>query len=172
MTRRTELDAIVAKPYAVEFVYGETPEEGVVAQVAEWPGCMTSGTTREEALSHLKEAMRDWVEARVKAELEIPPPMATYSGRVLLRIPRTVHRAAEQRAREEGTSLNTWLTTAIARELGPAASRSQRPRSHAAKTRIARTVSPRSPKAGEKTRIRRSGRLAPLRGRTDARRPA
>ncbi len=119
MKKVDPLEEILAKPYAVEFVYGETPQEGVVAQVAEWPGCMTAGATREVALSHLKDAMRDWAEARLIAKLEIPEPMATYSGRVLLRIPRTVHRAAEQRAREEGTSLNTWLTTAIARELGP-----------------------------------------------------
>ena len=118
MTRK-ELDAILAKPYAIEFIYGETPSEGVVAQVAEWPGCMTVGATREEALAHLEDAMRDWVEARAAAKLDIPEPMATYSGKVLLRIPRNVHRAAEQRARQEGTSLNTWLTTAIARELGP-----------------------------------------------------
>jgi antitoxin HicB len=114
------LDAILAKPYAIEFVYGETADEGVVAQVAEWPGCMTAGATREEAVAHLEDAMRDWVEARLRAKFDIPEPMATYSGKVLLRMPRTVHRAAEQRAREEGTSLNTWLTTAIARELGPA----------------------------------------------------
>lgn len=44
--------------------------------------------------------------------------MAAYSGRVLLRMPRDIHRAADRRAQESGTSLNTWLTTAIARELG------------------------------------------------------
>lgn len=113
------LEAILTRPYAVEFVYGETPDEGVVAQVAEWPGCMTAGATREEAVARLEDAMRDWVEARLRANLDIPEPMATYSGKVLLRMPRNVHRAAEQRARQEGTSLNTWLATAIARELGP-----------------------------------------------------
>ena len=120
MRSRAELDTILARPYTIEFVYGETPDEGVVAQVAEWPGCMTAGATREEAIAHLDDAMHDWAEARLRAKLEIPEPMATYSGKVLLRMPRNVHRAAEQRAREEGTSLNTWLATAVARELGPA----------------------------------------------------
>ncbi len=119
MTKKVELERILARPYAVEFVYGETPDEGVVARVAEWPGCMTAGATREEAIAHLDGAMHDWAEARLKAHLDIPEPMAKYSGKVLLRMPRNVHRAAEQRARDEGTSLNTWLTTAIARELGP-----------------------------------------------------
>jgi antitoxin HicB len=120
MTRNAQLDEILARPYTIEFVYGETPDEGVVAQVAEWPGCMTAGATREEAIAHLEDAMHDWAEARLKAKLEIPEPFAIYSGKILLRMPRSVHRAVEQRAREEGTSLNTWLTTAIARELGPA----------------------------------------------------
>lgn len=119
-TKRAEIEAILAKPYAVELVYGETPDEGVLAQVTEWPGCMTAGETREEALSHIEDAMWDWAEARLQAGLDIPEPMAAYSGKVLLRIPRDIHRAAERRARDEGTSLNTWLTTAIARELGPA----------------------------------------------------
>lgn len=147
MRGKAELDAILARPYTIEFVYGETPDEGVVAQVAEWPGCMTAGATREEAIAHLDDAMHDWVEARLRAKLEIPEPMATYSGKVLLRMPRNVHRAAEQRARREGTSLNTWLATAIARELGPAgdvktraaASSGRIPRKSARRVRHGRT---------------------------------
>lgn len=120
MTSKAELDAILARPYTIEFVYGESPDEGVVAHVAEWPGCMSAGATREEAIAHLEDAMYDWADARLGVRLEIPEPMAAHSGKVLLRMPRSVHRAAEQRARKEGTSLNTWLATAIARELGPA----------------------------------------------------
>lgn len=119
MPKRAEIEAIIRKPYAIELVYGETPEEGVLARVAEWPGCMTAGDTREQALAHIEDAMYDWVEGRRQDGLEVPEPMATYSGKVLLRMPRQIHRAADRRARNEGTSLNTWLTTAIARELGP-----------------------------------------------------
>lgn len=126
MAGKGELDTILARPYAIEFIYGETPDEGIVAQVTEWPGCMTAGATREEAIAHLEDAMHDWAEARLRARLDIPEPMAAYSGKVLLRMPRDVHRAAEQRARREGTSLNTWLATAIARELGPARDRKTR----------------------------------------------
>ncbi len=136
-----ELEAMLAKPYAIELVYGETPDEGVVARVAEWPGCMTAGATREEAIVHLEDAMRDWVQARARAKLDIPEPMATYSGKVLLRIPGNVHRAAEQRARREGTSLNTWLTTAIAREIGP--------------TRDLKTRAPASPRRAHRKDARR-----------------
>lgn len=115
---RRNVEGIIRKPYGIELVYGETPEEGVVAQVVEWPGCMTAGDTREEALAHIGDAMRDWVEDRLDRDLDVPEPMAAYSGKVLLRMPRDIHRAADRRAKESGTSLNTWLTTAIARELG------------------------------------------------------
>ena len=35
-------------------------------------------------------------------------------------MPRKLHQDAERRATVEGVSLNTWLTSAVARELGPA----------------------------------------------------
>lgn len=138
-----DIDEIIRRPYGVELIYGETPDEGVVAQIVEWPGCMTAGDSREEALAHLGDAMRDWVEARVSAKLDVPEPMAAYSGKVLLRMPRDVHRAAERRARKEGTSLNTWLTTAIARELGPAVAEAARASGAGPKRRTPR---PRKPK--------------------------
>src|SRR5256712_13741530 len=47
MTKRRasneKLDEILRRPYTIEIEYGETPEEGVAAYVAEWPGCITAG---------------------------------------------------------------------------------------------------------------------------------
>ena len=116
----SEIEAILRKPYSIDLVYGDTPDDGVMAKVAEWPGCMTAGDTREEALAHIGDAMRDWVEARLEDGLDIPEPAAAFSGKLLLRLPRDLHRDADRRAKAEGVSLNQWLGTAIARELGPA----------------------------------------------------
>jgi len=119
---RREVEEIIRKPYAVELTYGEHPDEGVVAQVAEWPGCMTAGDSREEALAHIEDAMRDWVEDRLARDLDIPEPMAAYSGKVLLRMPRDIHRAAEQRARravdERGEQVPNVEWSVQRRELG------------------------------------------------------
>lgn len=116
---KSKIEAIIRKPYRIDLVYGDTPEDGVVAKVAEWPGCLTAGDTREDALAHIGDAMWDWVEGRLEDGLDVPAPTAAFSGKLLLRLPRDIHRDADHRARAEGVSLNQWLGTAIARELGP-----------------------------------------------------
>lgn len=42
----------------------------------------------------------------------------TYSGKVNLRMPRTLHRDLARRAEEEGVSLNQFMVVALARAIG------------------------------------------------------
>src|SRR3989442_8581332 len=77
---KNEIEAIVNRPYTIEVIYGEAPDDGVLARVAEWPGCLTAGDTREEALSRIGDAMRDWVKARLERGLPIAEPMTEYGG--------------------------------------------------------------------------------------------
>jgi predicted RNase H-like HicB family nuclease len=116
---KKQIEEIVARPYSVEFEYGDSSDEGVLAFIAEWPDCFAAGRTREKAVVELDRTMRELVVYRVEHDLDIPEPDAGSSGRVLLRLPRKLHHDAERRASLDGVSLNTWLTTAIARELGP-----------------------------------------------------
>lgn len=116
---KRQIEEIVARPYSVEFEYGESPDEGVLAFIAEWPDCFAAGPTREEAVVALDRTMQELVAYRLERDLDFPEPGAGSSGRVLLRLPRKLHHDAERRATLEGVSLNTWLATAIARELGP-----------------------------------------------------
>src|SRR2546430_8851073 len=48
-----KLDEILRRPYTIEIEYGETPEEGVAAYVAEWPGCITAGAAREGGVARI-----------------------------------------------------------------------------------------------------------------------
>ncbi len=41
-----------------------------------------------------------------------------YSGRILLRMPRSLHRDLADRSRLEGVSLNQFIVTALARAVG------------------------------------------------------
>lgn len=124
--QRPDVDEIVRRPYTVEVVYGETAEDGVLARIAEWPGCMTAAETRVEAVAQLEDAMRDWVEAAATQGLEIPEPLAEYGGSVLVRMPRTFHRDAARRAAAEGVSMNQWISAQIARALGAEAGATSR----------------------------------------------
>lgn len=135
------IDEIVRRPYTVEVVYGETDDEGVLAQIAEWPGCMTAGDTRTEALARIEDAMRDWAEARLAEGSEVPGPMADYRGSILLRLAKTLHRDAAKRAQREGVSLNQWIATTVARAVD---AREDRP---AAMTTQLRTPAPASEEA-------------------------
>lgn len=116
---KIDVEPIVRRPYTIEFEYPDDPEEGVLAYVAEWPDCFAAGRTREEAVKELGKAMRELAAYRLQHKLEIPEPLARYSGRVLLRMPKRIHRDAERRAEAEGVSLNQWLSTTIAQAIGP-----------------------------------------------------
>lgn len=125
---KREVEAIAQRPYGVEFEYGHDPGEGVLARIAEWPDVFAAGDTRAEAAAELEHALRAMVAYALEQRQPIPEPGQDFGGKVLLRLPKTVHRDADRRARAEGVSLNQWLGSAIARELGPAAATPARPR--------------------------------------------
>ncbi|MBI4492643.1 MAG: toxin-antitoxin system HicB family antitoxin [Chloroflexi bacterium] len=76
----------------------------------ELPGCITAGETEVEALEHLKEAMESWLLVALERGISIPEPAPQpereYRGRMLVRMPRTLHRKLAQRAEQEGVSTN------------------------------------------------------------------
>src|SRR5437762_7774495 len=51
---RESVEEILARPYGVSFEYGESPSDGVLAYLAEWPDCFAAGRTRREALTQLE----------------------------------------------------------------------------------------------------------------------
>lgn len=115
---RKDIAEIVGRPYTIELEYGDTAEDGVVARVAEWWGCMTAASTRADALRRIEDAMHDWVEARLAAGLDIPEPMQQFGGKVLVTMPRSLHRDIAHRSDAEGVSMNQWISTTLARAVG------------------------------------------------------
>jgi hypothetical protein len=63
--------------------------------------------------------MRELAGYRLDHDLEIPETAPGYSGNVLLRTAKELHRDAERHATRDGVSLNPWLTTALPPEMGP-----------------------------------------------------
>ena len=54
----------------------EQDEDGVfVAEVPSLPGCISQGSTREEALKNIREAIEVYVESLEEHEDPIPPPI-------------------------------------------------------------------------------------------------
>ena len=101
-----------------------TAEEGggYLIEFPDLPGCMSDGETVEEAISNGAEAKRDWISAMHQAGRALPPPTVeateAYSGKWVLRTPKSLHRGLAERAREEGVSLNTLAIAILAQGLG------------------------------------------------------
>lgn len=91
-------------------------EGGFVAEIEDLPGCITQGETADEALANLDDARRLWLETAKEHGDPIPPPPTDrrYSGRLLVRMPKSLHRRLAEKARREGVSLNQYVVTVLA----------------------------------------------------------
>jgi predicted RNase H-like HicB family nuclease len=90
------------------------------ARILEFSGCVAQGDTVEEAYARLESAAEAWLEAALALGQSIPTPVEdqSYSGRVLVRLPRSLHRQAVEAARGDATSLNQFIVTAVAVRVG------------------------------------------------------
>ena len=81
------------------------------AEIIDLPGCVSHGDTPEEAIENLNEAKRLWIEDHLANGYDVPEPTDAkgFSGRVLLRLPKSVHYRLSRDAAREGVSLNSHL---------------------------------------------------------------
>lgn len=108
-------------PYHVELVRDEDEEgnAGWVAEVEELPGCMSQGGTAEEAATHVRDAMQDWISVALEDGKDIPLPRGEgYSGRFVVRIPSTLHAELAHAAERENVSLNSFTVGVLASSVG------------------------------------------------------
>ncbi|MBN2053446.1 toxin-antitoxin system HicB family antitoxin [bacterium] len=82
--------------------------------VPDLPGCVSYDKNLHAAVDNLREAKIDWMETALTAGVKIPEPSApsqqkSCSGKILLRIPRSLHARLSAEASEENVSLNQYL---------------------------------------------------------------
>lgn len=80
------------------------------AKVLELDGCQSTGETFEEAYEKLREAMEFWIETKLEGGFEVPLPVGdeNYSGKFIVRIPKSLHYKLAIEAQQEGISLNQY----------------------------------------------------------------
>jgi predicted RNase H-like HicB family nuclease len=80
------------------------------ATVREFDGCMSHGDTYTEAFENIRDAMEGWIETKLENGFPIPKPAddSQYSGKFVLRIPKTLHARLAIEAEKEGVSLNQY----------------------------------------------------------------
>lgn len=112
-----QVQEILKRPYR-KVITGDA-DEGFLIQVPDLPGCMTAGETMEEAVSMLPEAMACWLESVLLEGEPVPDPtpIPEYSGKMLVRMPKTLHRRLIERAEVEGVSANQLAVALLAKHL-------------------------------------------------------
>lgn len=106
------------KPYA-RMVTPDT-DGSFFAEIVEFPGCFATGKTATEALENLEGVALDWVNVVFAQGQDVPEPMDSndYSGKLVLRMTKGLHKRAALWAEREGVSLNQFINTCLAEAVG------------------------------------------------------
>lgn len=81
---------------------------------------MSDGETLEEAYDNIEDAKKEWLMSMLERRMRIPEPMdrEEFSGRFLVRLPKSLHKTLVQLSRKEGVSLNQYVANALAYRAG------------------------------------------------------
>jgi predicted RNase H-like HicB family nuclease len=90
------------------------------AEITEFPGCIATGGTAQEAYSNLEEVAESWLESTLARGQRVPDPVESnfYSGKLVARLPKSLHRKAAMQASRDGVSLNQFIVACIAEHCG------------------------------------------------------
>lgn len=95
-------------------VFWSDDDEGFIAVARDLPGCSAFGETRLEALDEFDHAVEAWIQAAQAAGNPVPEPSVRsaeprHSGKLLVRLPRTLHSKLAEEAEREAVSLNQYV---------------------------------------------------------------
>ena len=109
------IEYYMSLPYTFEMIYDS--EHAWFIRVKELPGCMSQGDNPNDAIEMIKDAMAGWLEISLDEGIPIPEPAPDedYSGKFVVRLPRSLHRQLVETAEREGVSLNQFVNVALAR---------------------------------------------------------
>ena len=93
--------------YMITLVFSEE-DGGFIAEIPDLPGCSAFGKTEQAALKEIRIAQELWLQTAKSEGRKIPRSSSEdrYSGRILARTPKSLHKALMERAKAEGVSLN------------------------------------------------------------------
>lgn len=118
----SQIEAEIERLRHLPYTFEVTAEDdgSWFARVVEFSGCITVGSTREEALRMLDDAMASWIEAKLEANEPVPQPIAaaSYSGKFIVRVAKALHRDLARSADANGVSLNQFVSTVLAQAVG------------------------------------------------------
>lgn len=107
-------------PYPVTLVRDDADKVQWIATIDALPGCSARGDTPDQALERVAAAVAAWVDAAEREGKDVPEPKSvqSHSGRLLLRMPQTLHAELSRVAEREHVSLNQFITDVLSGALG------------------------------------------------------
>lgn len=112
--QKNDIDYYLNLPYTLEVKeMNDGDGKYFFIKVKELEGCMSHGDSIDEAYEMIKDAMTSWIEAALDDLKEIPLPESlhedNYSGKFIVRVPKTLHKQLVEKAKNEGVSLNLYI---------------------------------------------------------------
>ena len=105
-------------PFVVKPVNKEEYGVKYVVEYVDFPGITGGGDTPEEAIKIATEGFNMFVDVLEEEGKSIQTfTHINYTGRVTLRVPKTMHMRITEMAEREGVSLNTYILDAISQKL-------------------------------------------------------
>lgn len=101
-------------------VFWSDEDEGYIAIAPDLPGSSAFGESEAEALRELDEVIAGWIAAAKAVGNPVPPPSTPskqHSGKLLVRMPRTLHRDLAEEALREGVSLNQYVVFVLSKRV-------------------------------------------------------
>jgi antitoxin HicB len=106
------------RPYHIAIARDD--DHGWIARVEELRGCEARGATYEEAARGIRVAMEEWIADALANRREVPQPRApaSHSGKLMLRMPQSLHAELARAAERDEVSLNQFITSSLASTVG------------------------------------------------------
>lgn len=91
-------------------------DEAFFVEFPDLPGCMTQVEDAADIAAMAEEIRTLWIETEYERGAKIPEPatQSGFSGKFVVRVPRSLHRDLAIAARREGSSLNAYITYLLA----------------------------------------------------------
>jgi antitoxin HicB len=93
---------------------------GFLISFTDFSECISDGETIEEAIENGMDALQETIAALQSLNMPVPEPGSggSYSGKFIQRVPRSIHARLVMRAKQEGVSMNSLVTSILAESLG------------------------------------------------------
>jgi len=107
-------------PYTMTVRYLNEQGGYFVAGYIELPDLTMTGDTPEEAVKELLVEKPEWFESCLKQGIPIPLAIEPqkYSGKIIVRMPPSLHESLIRIAEHEGVSLNQYMVSSLAKSAG------------------------------------------------------